>query len=240
MGQCGMFRLKNQEARDAWLEKTLKALPADHSILDVGAGECAYKRHCGHLNYVSQDIAQYDGIGNTKGLHTKTWEFDQIDLVCDLYDIPEDRTYDHILCTEVLEHVVDPVRAVEKMVRLTAPGGTIIVTAPFNSLTHFAPYHYCTGFSEYFYRHHFERLECEIETLEPNGGFFDFMDQEIGRVRKVRKQFSGWLLDPLSLIIQLLARLNVRLLAALDGPRNRRKSSELLTFGWHVIARKQK
>lgn len=234
-----MARLKNKEARDSWLEKTLAGLPAGNSILDVGAGECAYKPLCAHLDYVAQDIAQYDGTGNTKGLHTKSWDFHEIDLICDLYDIPEDREFDHVLCTEVLEHVVDPVRAMEKLAKLTKSGGTMIITAPFNSLTHFAPYHYCTGFSEYFYRHHFERLGFEVEVLEPNGGYFDFMDQEIGRVRKMRKLYSGFPLDPVSFLIQLLARLNVRLLAALDGPRNARKSSEMQTFGFHVLARKK-
>ncbi len=233
-----MGRLKNKAARDQWLKHVLTGLPDGASILDVGAGECAYKPHCAHLDYTSQDIAQYDGKGDGVGLQTETWDFHQIDLVCDVYDIPETRTYDHVLCTEVLEHVVDPVRALEKMAALLSPGGQMIVTAPFNSLTHFAPYHFCTGFSKYFYHHHLERLGFNVETIEANGGFFDFMDQELGRVRRVRKLYGGWSLNPISQILLLLGRLNVRLLATLDGPRMARKSAELQTFGFHVIARK--
>lgn len=232
------MRLKNHAARDQWIEKTLKALPEGSSLLDVGAGECAYKPHCGHLEYLAQDIAQYDGAGDGAGLHTGQWDTSKLDFVCDLYDIPEDRQFDTVFCTEVLEHVVDPVRALEKLTRLAKPGGQVIVTAPFNSLTHFAPYHYCTGFSQYFYKVHFERLGFEIVELTANGGYFDFMDQELGRVTRVRKQFRAGLREPLSFLVMTLARLNARLIARFDGDRMARRSAELQCFGWHVIAQK--
>lgn len=231
------MRLKNHAARAQWIENKLKALPEGSSLLDVGAGECAYKPFCDHLEYLAQDIAEYDGTG-AEGLHTGAWDTSKLDFVCDLYDIPEDRQFDTVFCSEVLEHVVDPVRAVEKMARLTKPGGRMILTAPFNSLTHFAPYHFCTGFSRYFYETHLTRLGFEITELTPNGGWFDMMDQELGRVGRVRGQFKvGWR-DPLTLLVMLLARANMRLISALDGERMARRSSELQCFGWHVIAQK--
>ena len=229
-----MKRLKNHRAREIWMEKTLKALPAGSSLLDVGAGECAYKPHCAHLEYLAQDIAEYDGTGD-KGLHTKAWDTTPLDFVCDLYDIPEDRTFDTVMCSEVLEHVVDPVRAVEKMPRLVKPGGRLILTAPFNSLTHFAPYHFCTGFSQFFYRHHLDRLGFEIEEITANGGFFDVMDQEIGRVSRTRRQYKVWFAEPITFLVMMLARLNVRLISKLDGDRLERTTAELSTFGWFVI-----
>jgi SAM-dependent methyltransferase len=233
-----MARLKNHAARDQWIETTLRALPEGSSLLDVGAGECAYKPFCDHLEYLSQDIAEYDGTGDGVGLHTGRWDTSRLDFICDLYDIPEDRQFDTVFCSEVLEHVVDPVRALETMARLTKPGGQVIITAPFNSLTHFAPYHYCTGFSQYFYRVHFERLGFEIKELTANGGYFDMMDQELGRMRRVRKNFKAGLRDPITPLIMMIARLNARLIARFDGPRMARRSSELQTFGWHVVARK--
>tara|TARA_B100000768_G_scaffold109544_1_gene101591 strand:- start:189 stop:899 length:711 start_codon:yes stop_codon:yes gene_type:complete len=233
-----MFRIKNQKARESWIAKSLEALPNDSSLLDVGAGECAYKKHCTHLEYLAQDIAQYDGNGDGSGLQTKAWDTTQLDFVCDLYDIPEDRMFDTIFCSEVLEHVVDPVRAVEKMSRLVKPGGQIIITAPFNSLTHFSPYHYCTGFSRYFYEFHFERLSFTINELTPNGGFFDSIDQEVGRLARVRKLYKVGFRGPLTIIMAQILRINARLLAAQDGPRMMRKSSELQSFGWFAIAQK--
>ena len=90
-----MPRIKNHAARDAWIENALRALPAGSSLLDVGAGECAYKPHCAHLEYLAQDIAEYDGTGDGAGLHTGQWDTSRLDFVCDLYDIPVSRVQSH-------------------------------------------------------------------------------------------------------------------------------------------------
>jgi ubiquinone/menaquinone biosynthesis C-methylase UbiE len=234
-----MPRIKNQKARDNWIAKRLSDLPNESSLLDVGAGECAYKKHCAHLDYQAQDIAEYDGTGDGLGLQTSVWDTGKLDFICDLYDIPEDRMFDTVFCSEVLEHVVDPVRAVEKMSRLVKPNGKIIITAPFNSLTHFSPYHFCTGFSRFFYEYHLNRLGFSIIELTPNGGFFDMMGQEIGRIPEVRKLYKTGLRVPFIKIFSKILLLNVQLLSALDGPRMMRKSSELQNFGWFVIAEKK-
>lgn len=230
--------MDNEAFRRAWLKRTLAALPAGSSILDVGAGECQFKPFCAHLDYTAQDIAQYDGKGDGRGLQTGAWSFAQIDLVCDLLDIPEDRPWHTVLCTEVLEHVPDPAAALAKLARLVAPGGQVIVTAPFNSLTHFAPYHYATGLSRHFYEWHLSRAGLVVEEMTPNGGWFDAMAQELGRTGQVRGRYSRWPLDPVSFLLAQTARLAMLGLAALDGPREARRSSELQTFGWHVRARR--
>jgi len=231
-----MKKLDNPGNRDAWIQSQLKALKPGTSLLDVGAGECPYKQFCEHLTYVSQDINIYDGEGNNKGLQTGSWSFDQIDIRCDLLEIPEDRRFDAVLCTEVLEHVPDPVRCLEKMARLVEPdGGKLIITAPFNSLTHFAPYHYSTGFSEYFYRFHIERLGFRIQHLSFNGGFFDFMVQELGRVSSVHKQYLG---KNIPFTTKIAAKICRKLLQriAFNDQANKNNSSELLSFGLHVVA----
>jgi SAM-dependent methyltransferase len=182
---------KNAATRDAWVAEALAALPAGTRLLDAGAGECQYKKHCGHLKYVAQDIAVYDGKGEA-GLHTGDWSFAHIDIVSDILDIPEpDASFDAVLCTEVLEHLPDPVRALDEMARLLRPGGTLIITAPFWSLTHFAPYHYATGFNRYFYEFHLGRLGFDIVDMIPNGNFFECVGQELRRVADMARQFAG-------------------------------------------------
>ena len=119
-------------------------------------------------------------------------------------------------------------------------GGKIILTAPFNSLSHFTPYHFCTGFSQYFYKYHLERLGFEVTELTANGGYFDMMDQELGRVSKVRRLFKAWVPDPATFLMTHITRLMLRLIAHFDGNRMARNSSELQTFGWFVVAIKSR
>ncbi|GAH31597.1 unnamed protein product, partial [marine sediment metagenome] len=85
INNCG---LNNKSVRDSWLEKTLSEIPAGFKILDAGAGELQYKKFCHHLNYVSQDFGQYDGLGNDIGLQTKTWDNRKVDIVSDITDVP--------------------------------------------------------------------------------------------------------------------------------------------------------
>ena len=138
-----------------------------------------------------------------------------------------------MLCSEVLEHVSDPLAALRQFVRLLRPGGRMILTAPFCSLTHFAPYHFATGLSRYWYEKHLVDLRCTVLEVSPNGGWFDFGAQELWRLPWIGKTYSsrslGWL--GLALSVPLLAVM--RVMAALDN-----RSSELLTFGWHVVAQK--
>jgi SAM-dependent methyltransferase len=182
---------KNAATRDAWVPEALAALPAGARLLDAGAGQCQYKKHCSHLKYVAQDNAVYDGKGD-KGLQTGSWDFSQIDIVSDILNIPEpNASFDAVLCTEVLEHLPDPVRALDEMARLLRPGGTFIITAPFWSLTHFAPYHYATGFNRYFYEFHLGRLGFDIVDMIPNGNFFECVGQELRRVAEMAQQFAG-------------------------------------------------
>jgi len=47
-----------------------------------------------------------------------------------LYDLDLDEKFDLVLCTEVLEHVGDPRRAVEVLVHLCARPGAIVITVP--------------------------------------------------------------------------------------------------------------
>ena len=226
---------KNAATRDAWVPEALAALPPGARLLDAGAGQCQYKKHCGHLKYVAQDNAVYDGKGDA-GLQTGSWDFSQIDIVSDILDIPEpDASFDAVLCTEVLEHLPDPVRALDEMARLLRPGGTFIITAPFWSLTHFAPYHYATGFNRYFYEFHLGRLGFDIVDMIPNGNFFECVGQELRRVAEMAERFAGGdKPTPLELQAMQIVLAMVERMSARDTG-----SPEMLNFDYQVRAVKQ-
>ena len=217
---------RNESTRIAWLEAAIAKIPPGARILDAGAGQQQFRKFCSHLNYVSQDFAQYTPAGDSAGLHTDSWDTSRTDIVCDITAIPRpDGAFDAVMSTEVLEHVPDPVAALRELARLVRPGGYLILTAPFCSLTHMAPYHFSTGFSRYFYREHLPRMGFEILDLEENGNFFEFMAQETRRLRSVSKRYAGGALrdDEMAAIDTVLTALR-RLSAADCG------SAELLHF----------
>jgi len=225
----------NESARVAWLEATLAKIPAGARILDAGAGERQFRRFCQHLKYVSQDFAQYNGKGDGAGLQSPDWRQSDLDIVSDITNIPEPGgAFDAALCVEVLEHVPDPVAALRELGRLVRPGGWLVVTAPFCSLTHMAPYHFCTGFGRYFYATHLPESGFEILELQENGNFFEYLAQEIRRLRGIAARYAGESLAETeqSAIHTLLSAL--QRFSEADGG-----SAELLHFGCHVLARKR-
>jgi SAM-dependent methyltransferase len=52
---------------------------------------------------------------------------------------PQDRTFDIVICEQVLEHVVDPGRAVRTLRDLCTPGGQVVVSTPFLIKVHELP-----------------------------------------------------------------------------------------------------
>ncbi len=166
----------NESTRVAWLEATLKKIPNGSRLLDAGAGEQQFKKFCGHLNYVSQDFAQYKPEELNKGLQMDKWDYGKLDIISDIAAIPEqDASFDAIMCTEVFEHIINPRDAVKEFSRLLKKDGYLIITAPFCSLTHFAPYHFYTGFNKYFYETSLKENGFEILEMTPNGNFFEFV-----------------------------------------------------------------
>lgn len=235
-GPAGTVGARNQSQRDAWLKKALAKVPGGSRILDAGAGELKYKNLCSHLNYVSQDFAQYDGQGDGKGLQTGTWNQSRLDIIGDITRIPEpDASFDAVMCIEVLEHVPDPAAALKELGRLLRPGGQLLLTAPVCSLTHFAPYYFYNGFSRYFYEYWLEAFGLEILEMEWNGNYFEYLAQELRRLPEVGSKYSRTTVDAQgrSIIAQLLGLLN-QMSAADQG------SHDLLSFGLHIRARKLK
>ena len=224
----------NDENRENWVREKLEKLPASLTILDAGAGELRYKKFCSHLKYISQDFAQYDGKGDSVGLQMGSWDQSNIDIVSDITSIPlENDSVDVILCTEVLEHIPEPVPAIKEFSRLLKKDGTLILTAPFNSLTHFAPYHFSTGFNKYYYEKHLIDNGFEIIEIERNGNYFEYIAQELRRMPEISKKYSGKNL--------FFSRLFIKMLLVVLGrlSRNDKGSEELLCFGYHILAKKK-
>jgi ubiquinone/menaquinone biosynthesis C-methylase UbiE len=231
-----MFKVgtTNESTRVKWIEDTLKKIPQGLTILDAGAGEIPYKKFCSHLKYIAQDFGQYDGEGEV-GLQMGKWDNSKLDIVSDILAIPlPDHSVDAIMCTEVLEHIPDPLGAIKEFGRLVKPGGYLLITAPFASLTHFAPYHFASGFNKYFYEKHLPDNGFEIIDLQLNGNFFEYVAQENRRIKMIAKRYAG---KRLTIFDKIIIHLNLLILQNLS--KKDKGSSELLCYGIHVFARKK-
>ena len=223
----------NEEVRVTWVAEALRCLPSGGTIMDAGAGELRFKPYCHHLKYFAQDFMKYDGKGDGAGLQVGTWDNSKIDMASDISQIPvKSGSFDAVLCTEVLEHVPNPLAAVREFQRILKPRGVLIITAPFCSLTHFAPYHF-GGMDRYWYMHHLPLLGFTVDEMSANGSWFAFVAQEIRRCRLVGEMYSS---APLGFVTRLCAIPLLGLLGLLA--RWDRGSDELLCFGFMVRATK--
>ena len=102
-------------------------------VLDVGCGEMPFRG-------LLPDDARYTGIDIPAAGEFGMQRHARI-VDCDGVHIPfPDASFDHILCTEVLEHAEDPVALVAEMLRVLRPGGTLAATVPFSARVHHAPH----------------------------------------------------------------------------------------------------
>ncbi len=80
-----------------------------------------------------------------------------------------DESYDYAVCTEVLEHTLQPFDAVDEIWRMMKPNGFVFITTPFNFRIH-GPLPDCWRFTEHGLRallKPFQILELKcIETLQ--------------------------------------------------------------------------
>jgi SAM-dependent methyltransferase len=110
-------------------EQARRLAPASR-VLDIGAGEAPYRELFDEHTYVTLDRAETPHSG-------------EVDLYGSADSIPADpRSFDAVLCTQVLEHVPQPLDALREFRRVLVEGGTIIATVPFVWEEHEAPFDY--------------------------------------------------------------------------------------------------
>jgi SAM-dependent methyltransferase len=94
-------------------------------VLDVGVGTWAYSRH------LLQSRCEYTA--------TDCFEHPNIDVVSDIHHLTSvfaEQSFDFVICTDVLEHISRPWKAVRELHAVLKPGGTLLLTTPFNFHLH--------------------------------------------------------------------------------------------------------
>lgn len=184
----------NQRNRDRWIESIAKKLPPKTKVLDIGAGTCPYRKFFRHCNYVTHDFRKYKKVH--RELSEYIWKYGKIDIVSDITSIPvADASFDVIICTEVLEHVPEPIKALQEISRILRVRGKLFLSSPLGSGIHQQPHHFYGGFTPYFYRKYLKQFGFRVINIKPNGGFFLHLLQEIHRaawIIKSRRKDIGW------------------------------------------------
>ena len=205
----------NDAFRANWVVSQLTKLSSAKQIhlLDVGAGSSPYKLEIQKLGiiYKSHDFNKYLPSNNeekSSGLQNYDWNCAQHDYVCEILDLIPECKFDIILCTEVFEHIPDPIRALEKLSKITMPGGSIIITVPFLGLMHQSPYWFQAGLSPYWFDYWAKTFDLSIEEITVSGTYADLINQEINRyfVNIFKFRGAGKLISLLTKPLYLLGK----------------------------------
>lgn len=128
-------RLGDLQLASIW--RDLRPLLRNESgaVLDVGCGEQPYRGLLRRASsYTGLDIAESGerfGYAREDTLYVQGYP----------WPVP-DSSVDLALCTEVLEHVLEPAALLSEVKRCLRPGGRLLMTIPFAARWHFVPYDY--------------------------------------------------------------------------------------------------
>lgn len=213
------------------------SVPAGARVLDAGAGLKPYEGFFQHCAYESCDFAHCDEFygniddgrrANIAGRHT---------YVCPLEKIPvADNTFDFVLCTQVLEHVPDPLAAVREAHRVLKPSGQLLLTVPQGYGVHGEPFNYF-NFTRYGLDLILKQAGFEVMHIKERGGYFYCLFDRIANampriaIDYRRRTLVIMALSPLHILLAYLIAPPLLLLEPLDKKKR-------FTMGYVALARK--
>lgn len=190
---------------NSFVKLVSESLPPGTTILDAGAGECAYKKYFSHCWYVSVDLA----IGE------ESWNYGNLDYIAPLDNLPfADKTFEAILCTEVLEHLEQPRETVKELFRVLKPGGKLFLTVPMAHGEHQVPHDFFR-YTSYGLRSICSEAGFNEVAIAPLGGMFTRWAYEIplimslfpgAGIRSGKINLKGLALLPLRLLCSAAVR----------------------------------
>ena len=200
----------------AWLQEQA-AVGASYRVLDVGCGRKPY------YPFFAERATEYVGVDMV--------ENPVAELRGTVEDIPVgDATFDVVLCTQVLEHCDDPVRAVQELRRVTAPGGRVLASTHGTWVYHPSPVDYWRWTHTGLRRLFDENAEWAAVDVRPGVGTAGTLAMLLGTYLDIALRRTALSRPP----VWALNRLG----AALDGrfPALRDPVPGSLIANFHVVA----
>jgi len=201
------------------LDRFVQAHASTGRTLDIGAQNGPYAAF--FPNRVALDIRRGTGvqiIGDAQALGLA------------------DRTFDVVLCTEVLEHLPEPQRAIDEMFRVLRPGGTLLLTTRFLFPIHDAPHDYFR-FTKYGLRHLLRRYEIlELQEETDSIGSLAVLVQRLGMQAHTLGPGASralWLV-----MAKMVRPLGFLITEEYGDSRRLTPETGIMTSGYHVAGRK--
>lgn len=204
---------------------TAAVTPAGARVLDAGSGDAPYRPLFAHCEYLTHDWAASPHPGAQSA-----------DIVSDLAALPlPDGELDLVVCTEVLEHVPDPGRALAELARVLRPGGRIMLTVPFVGELHEEPFDFYR-YTPYALEHLLGQAGFADVEVRPLTGWYSTLAHVLrhnalstrGQPRTARSTFV------VSFLILAFSELFRRVAPTLDRLDERRA----LPIGWAATAQR--
>jgi SAM-dependent methyltransferase len=201
------------------LDRFIAAHASRHRTLDIGAQNSPYAAH--FPQRVALDIKRGIGvqiIGDAQALGIR------------------DASFEVVLCTEVLEHLPEPQRAIDEIFRVLAPGGQLVLTTRFLFPIHDAPHDYFR-FTKYGLRHLLRRFEIvELQEETDAVGTLAVLLQRLGMQAETlhRQPFRAiWLVSA-----QVVRPFSFLITGEYGDSRRLQRERGIMTSGYHVACRK--
>jgi len=176
-------------------------------LLDVGCGQRPYEKtfFASATQYIGADYLS---------------DRSRPDVVCSATALPfPENEFDTVASTEVLEHVGEPLVALNEMRRVLKPGGYLILSTPMYWPRHDLPY----DFFRYPYDgllHLVKASGLDLTKLFNRGRSYAFLGQVLQHVQPFSSRSFSWMIN--------------RFFLACD----RRLKHDTLTMGWTLVAQK--
>ena len=132
---AALRRLVDLQAGSIWRDLAGELAKVEGLVLDVGCGAQPYRP-------LLAPSARYLGIDTTDAERDFGYEIpDTVYFDGDSWPV-DSESVDAVLCTETLEHVLEPPKLLAEAHRTLRPGGRLLLTVPFAARWHFVPNDY--------------------------------------------------------------------------------------------------
>ncbi len=136
-------------------------------VLDAGAGIAPYRKHFEHVTYETADFGEVDK------------PYSHLDYTCRLEELPmADETYDLVLCSQVLEHIPDPLPVLREIRRVLKPGGQAWLSAPLFFEEHEVPYDFYR-YTQFAWRQMAAEAGLTVESLDWLEGYYGTISYQL-------------------------------------------------------------